>query len=880
MSFQAFENKRKCQLGNLTRRRKQVDDLGTIDFTKVHIKFQRDELEKIRQTHEEITNAMGEQPECAGDLAERLNENIEKFYEAYDQLQSKLTDYEIQLSQGNQTMRHEEIPVDQEQTSTEAISKVTNNQQKAMMEMGFNSFYNFISVLELEEADNFSSGQLQSMLSDIKLKMKKCEDLYEKVMFHADENERNELDANMKKATVVFYRSTAWLHQKVEEKSNLRVSPSTTSTNSQLSTRIKLPPIDLPKFNGFPETWIPFRDLYIAMIHDNAQLSGSQKYRYLKTSIVDNLSPIKFDAETDAGYEDAWKKVLAFYDDKRKIIVNHFVALLNAKKMSSESSEELQKLINDFNSNIDALERLLTKEELFDAFSAHIAAQRLDAHTRDLWESENTADVPTWPTMRSFLEKRRKTLTAISQSTDQKRSTQEPVKSRVHHASSDEAYEKKCSLCSNAHRLNNCSKFLSWDVNQRHAFVKEKKLCFNCFGKMHNGNECPSIYRCRTCKQMHHTLLHFTKSDQAQTSSLSSDVNPFVPYRMEKSTFEGQSTSHTATAMEATSSSSKQTLLSTVAVYLKDDEGNRHLCRALLDSGSDSNFMTANCAKKMNLKLQETCVSLSGINEKTSIIRHKTNAMIESHHGPFKMNLNFSVMSQISGNLPIQDLSSKKFHIPSQCRLADPKFKESTSIDMLLNAEVFYESLLGDKFRLPEGPMLIHTKFGWTLGGEMKDVNAQKSTTLLSCFSRARITDGLQEIETSLNKIFETEEIDSSKPVQTDEEIIHYQVNVVDDSMFGDLVPLTYNQKNHVIISNCNYAAKIIQDHQKHLYLTKSTLHSLIFQRFWILKAKNIGKKVQREYERCFHEQLKAVLQLVADLPLARVKLKSLFMKN
>ena len=42
----------------------------------------------------------------------------------------------------------------------------------------------------------------------------------------------------------------------------------------------------------------------------------------------------------------------------------------------------------------------------------------------------------------------------------------------------------------------------------RHKFIKDKKLCFNCFQSGHSSNACPSKFTCRECKMKYHTLLH------------------------------------------------------------------------------------------------------------------------------------------------------------------------------------------------------------------------------------------------------------------------------------------------------------------------------------------------------------------------------------
>lgn len=54
--------------------------------------------------------------------------------------------------------------------------------------------------------------------------------------------------------------------------------------------------------------------------------------------------------------------------------------------------------------------------------------------------------------------------------------------------------------------------------------------------------------------------------------------------------------------------------------------------------------------------------------------------------------------------------------------MADPTFGEPNENDMLLDTTVFHECLLTDKpaIKLPSGPSLMHSKFGWLLGGPLK----------------------------------------------------------------------------------------------------------------------------------------------------------------
>lgn len=431
--------------------------------------------------------------------------------------------------------------------------------------------------------------------------------------------------------------------------------------------------------------------------------------------------------------------------------------------MNHENDEKLQQILNEVTSNTEALRRLLNKEEMFDSFVAHLVIGNLDNSTRVLFEAENEEEIPTWPSLKTYLDKRRKILSSIPAMKSKPSSIEMSNRSKDHVTNeSHRTIVISCLLCKGSHFLMQCPEFLQMEVKQRHQVVTENKLCFNCLSKNHLSSNCSSKSKCKTCNMPHHTMLHFDKSIQSQSnaapvSDLSSEVPPFVPYNMQRKT-----------SLNASTFMAKRcTLLSTISINVIDKNGNSHIGRALLDSGSDTNFITTQFAKKLQLNLASVRMALQGISEKTTIIQHKTEAEVSSHYGPHRLNLAFSVMPTITGQLPSQTIDIRRLKIPQEIELADPHFHLSTKVDMLLNAEVFYESLLGEKFRLPEGPMMIHTKFGWIIGGEIKDLVACTASSMLSCFSRTTPTEKLNE---KLDSFLRAEDVVSSKPDLTVEE--------------------------------------------------------------------------------------------------------------
>lgn len=98
MSYQAFDKKRKAQLGNLTRHSRPIENL-TVDTTdKDDIKYRLSELEKIQKAHQEIVNEMKMLEENEGENGDRLKENADQFQDIFEEIRRKLRNLEKELT--------------------------------------------------------------------------------------------------------------------------------------------------------------------------------------------------------------------------------------------------------------------------------------------------------------------------------------------------------------------------------------------------------------------------------------------------------------------------------------------------------------------------------------------------------------------------------------------------------------------------------------------------------------------------------------------------------------------------------------------------------------------------------------------------------------
>ncbi|CAK1584852.1 unnamed protein product [Parnassius mnemosyne] len=150
---------------------------------------------------------------------------------------------------------------------------------------------------------------------------------------------------------------------------------------------VKLPTIQLPKFNGSYDNWLEFHDTFMSLIHSNDEIDDINKFHYLRASLEGPaavvIQSIEFSA---ANYTVAWTILCDRYDNKRLLIQNHVTALFNIAPINKELSVNLKRLIDQINKNLRALESLGEPTKQWDTLLIHIITQKLDAKTYREWE--------------------------------------------------------------------------------------------------------------------------------------------------------------------------------------------------------------------------------------------------------------------------------------------------------------------------------------------------------------------------------------------------------------------------------------------------------------------------------------------------------------
>jgi len=159
----------------------------------------------------------------------------------------------------------------------------------------------------------------------------------------------------------------------------------------------------------------------------------------------------------------------------------------------------------------------------------------------------------------------------------------------------------------------------------------------------------------------------------------------------------------------------EQVMLSTAVILVCDDDGSRRACRALLDCGSQANFISKKFVEILGLETRPLNVSISGVNGTVISSNHMVRIKLQSRLNSYTTIIECIVTDQVTDKIPGRD----EFNFPRNIRLTDPRFHISSDIDLLIGAELFWNLIcVGQVKSSDKHPMLQKRRldFGGSFG--------------------------------------------------------------------------------------------------------------------------------------------------------------------
>lgn len=347
-----------------------------------------------------------------------------------------------------------------------------------------------------------------------------------------------------------------------------------------------------------------------------------------------------------------------------------------------------------------------------------------------------------------------------------------------------QVFKECCPCCSSDHAIYKCEEFRKLCVSDRYCKVKASGLCFNCLRRGHRTVDCKSEQLCKTCRRKHHSLLHDDKAVAKKEQPI------FVPPAAGTIADELPAVQGSVNCAQVPNMK-KQVLLSTANVLVCGSGGLKLACRALLDSGSDSNIMSEELARSLNVAWERIDLPITGLNNSETQVKYKLRTKIISRVNQFSVILDFLVVSKVTTNLPMVEVDIRSWPIPAGLSLADPSFHVPDEVQLIIGAELFYDLLMQGRMKISdECPTLVETRLGWIVSGSVFTCSKkiQRNVCNLS------VTN--EDLNRTLSKFWELEACGEASPLNAQEHAVemHFERTVSRDASGRYIVRLPFNK--------------------------------------------------------------------------------------
>ncbi|XP_074026866.1 uncharacterized protein [Leptinotarsa decemlineata] len=657
---------------------------------------------------------------------------------------------------------------------------------------------NWLSRFEtfLDDYNNEQFFELITRLESIDPLLRDSRESHEKIIDQIDDEDlRREQDEKQERFEKHYFVAVGKARKIITDRNQIVAAPPAPVSSGAINT-VKLPSMNLPEFRGDYNEWHQFRDIFIAVIDKNETLSNVEKLYYLKGCLKGPASQVIQSVEvSNENYNNAWDLLKQRFENKRIIIDKQIQALFDLPTIAKESGPLLRKFVDELNTNLKALKALKEPVECWDRLLIYMLVIKIDNVSKCKWKeftiSKGNDELPNMAEFKEFLSNRcqlLESMNSVDNNNSYSRNSSKPFEKRK----SDEkgsvnlsVITPSCELCKNTHFIYNCKKLLALPTKSRYEEIKRLKLCTNCLRNNHFSKNCVSR-GCKICSKKHNTILHMemVNNDDPPGACRSSDPQGSTGGSLEANnqvvaTPKGENNQNQFLGMVATNYGStvvkgqiakqkceSQVLLSTAVVNIRDGQGNYHRARVLLDSGSQSNFLSENLAKTLNLSYRKIDLPVVGINEVVTSITRCVSTKIRSGYNNFEIELPFLIIPKITSKLPNFTIDPCALNIPPNISLADPNFNVPNEIDALLGASIFFDLLCVGQIKTGPGqPILQKSRLGWILSGSISSKFCSKVVCNLS--TNMEISEQIERFwkleEISDHAKFSQEEIDCEK---------------------------------------------------------------------------------------------------------------------
>ncbi|XP_064475845.1 uncharacterized protein LOC135389743 [Ornithodoros turicata] len=510
------------------------------------------------------------------------------------------------------------------------------------------------------------------------------------------------------------------------------------------SVEVKLPKLDLIKFNGQRKNWMAFWEQFRQVVHENAKLSACDKFNYLRTALTgEAASAISGLPPTERCYGDALEILKGRFGNESLQIEDHMTRLMDLQPVrSQQDTRGLRKLHDELAAHVRALTALGVPEESFSSMLYSLMlrlmpqALVIDFNRKEL-EAEDEAAIrdrndrgdgriDSGPSgtqhvtkVKNFMkflrveaECRERLLVAhgtvavtpqpSQKNEDKRKYTRKPKRpssaSALLHTT---VQSSECFFCkAREHLTKDCTADIPMDEKLRK--LQESGRCFRCTGANHISKRCWRKLQCTKCQERHASSVCNPKADKLSTEDKNSDGSMQMSLGL----------------VEETSDS--VTVLQTSVAWCKGELG-KAKCKVMFDTGSQRSFVTEEVAERLRCrtvgkeKLRIGVFGGQGAERTFRRVSLKLQSMSSDKEYKIEVLVTDVISTQRTptpGPAIIDSMREKNLAVEHLlCR------ESRQQVQILVGADHYWDLVTGKVVRLRSSLRAVETRLGWTVYG-------------------------------------------------------------------------------------------------------------------------------------------------------------------
>ena len=300
-----------------------------------------------------------------------------------------------------------------------------------------------------------------------------------------------------------------------------------------------------------------------------------------------------------------------------------------------------------------------------------------------------------------------------------------------------------CHLCNLAHDLDDCDLFNKKTPELKRAFLRERNMCFGCYGTNHISRNCPNRRKCKFCGRLHPAALHISGFQ--------------IPPRDNSKQENDKAVGNACTNLQSTSCSTARPAESVVLhailpVRVKKKGSDETVTTyAFYDNGSSGCFLTESLREKMSVDGKKTQLQLGTMHGQSLISTTVvSDLLVMDMEGKNPVELPQSYtrfeIPVTEQQIPTPEGVKRWEHLRSVAEKI-PEFIPNLEIGLLIgsNCPAAIEPLEVVPSDV-KGPYAMRLRHGWTLSGPLYVENASSPGNVTCHRITVREAESVKEV--------------------------------------------------------------------------------------------------------------------------------------